>query len=234
MKIVVDAGHGINTPGKRTPDDEREWSFNNKVAKAFIAELKKYEGVKILRVDDATGKTDISLEDRTDKANAFDADVYVSFHHNANTGKWGTWTGTETFVHPNASAKSKKLASLVHAEIVKAYKLKDRGIKTDNFHVLRETGMPAILLEGGYMDSKIDIVKLRDDKVLKNAGIGAAKAVATFGGLKKKVTVVTHTVANGDTLWSISRKYAVSVEQIKSKNGLKSSVIQPGDKLVIK
>ena len=61
VKIVIDAGHGFNTPGKRSPDDEREWSFNNKVAQYAIAKLKTYKDVEILRVDDPTGKTDVPL-----------------------------------------------------------------------------------------------------------------------------------------------------------------------------
>ena len=58
MKIALDAGHGLYTPGKRTPDDEREWSFNNKVLLACKEELEKYKGVDILRLDDPTGKND--------------------------------------------------------------------------------------------------------------------------------------------------------------------------------
>ena len=65
VKIVIDAGHGFNTPGKRSPDDEREWSFNNKVAQYAIAKLKTYKNVEILRVDDPTGKTDVPLKTRT-------------------------------------------------------------------------------------------------------------------------------------------------------------------------
>ena len=75
VKIVIDAGHGFNTPGKRSPDDEREWSFNNKVALYAIAKLKTYKDVEILRVDDPTGKTDVPLGTRTDLANKWKADV---------------------------------------------------------------------------------------------------------------------------------------------------------------
>ena len=64
VKIAIDAGHGMNTPGKRTPSGEREWSFNNKVALAAIAKLNTYQNVQILRLDDATGKTDIPLENK--------------------------------------------------------------------------------------------------------------------------------------------------------------------------
>lgn len=185
MKIAYDAGHGYNTPGKRSPAGEREWTFNNKVVLAFEKELKQYEGVSLLRTDDATGKTDIPLKTRTDKANNWKADLYISFHHNAFTGKWGNHTGVETFYY-KGSSKGKKLAELVHKALVKAYGLRDRGLKTNNLHITRETKMPAVLVEGGFMDSSIDIKKLRDDKVLENAGKLIAQAVAEYAGLKRK------------------------------------------------
>lgn len=191
IKIAYCAGHGYNTPGKRTPDGEREWSFNNKVAKAFANELALYDGVVTKRFDDPTGQSDVPLKKRTDGANAWGADYYISFHHNANTAKWGDWTGVETFVYiGNKNTKSGKLAKAIHPAVVKAYGLKDRGIKEANYHILRETKMPAVLIEGGFMDSVIDIKKLRDDKVLENAGREVARALAKFLGLKKRGEVL--------------------------------------------
>src|SRR5690554_68913 len=186
IKIAYDAGHGINTPGKRTPDGEREWTFNDKVARAFANELALFEGVASKRFDDPTGKRDVPLKERTDGANAWGADYYISFHHNANTAKWGNWTGVETFVYTNASKKSIELANAIHPALVKAYGLRDRGIKKANLHIVRETKMPSILIKGGFMDSTIDIKKLRDDKVLENAGREIARALAKFLGLKKR------------------------------------------------
>lgn len=236
MKIAVCAGHGINTAGKRTPDDEREWSFNNKVVIAFIAELNTYENVSILRTDDPTGATDVSLTSRTDQANNWGADIYVSFHHNANTGDWGTWTGTETYTHLIASSNSDRLAALVQPELIKAYGLRDRGLKKADFHILRETWMPAILTEGGYMDSSIDILKLRDNTVLANAGINTAKAVSVYGNLVKKPALqdTKHTVVSGDTLWALSVKYNSTVDDIKIWNGLTSNTINIGMVLIVK
>lgn len=184
FKIAVCAGHGYNTPGKRTPDHEREWSFNDKVVRAFISEMSKYD-VEVRRFDDPTGKTDIPLYVRTNNANKWGADIYISFHHNANTARWGNWTGVETFVYTNPNPKSIELAKCVHPYMVKTYGLKDRGIKRGNLHIVRETKMPAILVEGGFMDSTIDIVKLRDDDVLKNAGVGIATGVVQYAKLKK-------------------------------------------------
>ena len=185
VKVAIDAGHGINTAGKRTPSGEREWTFNNKVVKAIIDRLNDYQDVQITRLDDPSGKRDVPLKERTDKANKFNADILISCHHNANTGKWGAWTGTETYHYPN-STNGRKLAQSIHPVVVKAYGLRDRGIKSANFHMLRESKMPAILIEGGFMDSTIDIKKMRDDNVLKRAGINIADAVAKYFNLKEK------------------------------------------------
>lgn len=67
IKIALDAGHGINTPGKRSPHGEREWSFNNAVLLACVERLAEYEGVYILRLDDPTGETDVPMVARVKK-----------------------------------------------------------------------------------------------------------------------------------------------------------------------
>lgn len=186
--VALDAGHGINTAGKRTPDGEREWSFNNTVLLAAKKRLAQYEDVEVLRLDDSTGKTDVPLITRTNKANQAKADVLVSIHHNANTGKWGDWTGVETFTYTPASAnpKSVALAKQVQPRLVKAMGLRDRGVKAADFHMVRESKMPAILTEGGYMDSKTDIKALRSVDHLEAAGKAIADGVADYLGLKLK------------------------------------------------
>lgn len=187
LKIALDAGHGFNTSGKRTPDGEREWSFNDKVLRYAQAELLKYE-VEILRLDDPTGKTDVSLKARTDKANAWKADVLVSIHQNANTGKWGSWGGTETYIAPNASAKSKELANAVQKELVAALGLRNRGVKSSNLHMVRESKMPAILTEGAFMDSTTDIATLRSEAKLKAQGVAIARGIIAVYKPKLKPT----------------------------------------------
>ncbi|WP_432355338.1 N-acetylmuramoyl-L-alanine amidase family protein [Sporosarcina sp. A2] len=184
VKIALDAGHGINTAGKRTPDGEREWSFNNKVLLACSARLATYDNVQILRLDDPTGSTDVALKTRTDKANAWAANVLVSIHHNANAGVWGSHGGTETYVDPTASAASKAIAAIVHPRIVTAMGLRDRGVKVKDLHMTRESRMPAILTEGGFMDSSTDIGALRSDAKLKAQGEAIAEGIASYFGLK--------------------------------------------------
>ncbi|REB04813.1 N-acetylmuramoyl-L-alanine amidase [Sporosarcina sp. BI001-red] len=188
VKIVLDAGHGLRTPGKQTPNGEKEWMFNNAVLLAAQTKLKMYETVELLRVDDPTGKTDIPLKTRTDQANAWNADVYLSFHHNANTGVWGDWGGVETYTFEGnrSSSKADKLAQLIQPRLVRAMGLRDRGVRKKNLHVLRETKMPAILIEGGFMDSRTDIHALRNPHTLKAQGEAIADAIIDYYRLKKK------------------------------------------------
>lgn len=188
VKIAIDAGHGYNTPGKRTPDGEREWSFNDKVVRAAMAKLSEYENVQILRTDDPTGKVDTPLAARTNQANYFKADIFVSVHHNALGSSWGSHEGAETFVYApmGKNPKSKKLADFVHPRVVKAMQTKDRGLKQANFAVLRDSNMPAILVEGGFMDSESDIKKMRDDKFLKAQGEAIALGIVEYFGLQDK------------------------------------------------
>lgn len=261
MKIVVDAGHGINTSGKRSPKGEREWKFNDTYMKGFIAQIKTYEGVTVVRADDPTGKTDVSLANRVAVSNNGKADLHISFHCNANSGSWGKWTGTEVHVYQKCTNTSEayKLASAVAPVLANAMGLKDRGVKKTNLYITRQTKCTAILIENGFMDSKIDIVALRDTTKMYNAGVKIADAVAKFYKLKKKAvkkpattttttkptttttttkptttaTGTTYTVKSGDTLYSISKKYNLTVAKLKSLNGLKTDVLQIGQKLIV-
>ncbi|RST56917.1 LysM peptidoglycan-binding domain-containing protein [Siminovitchia terrae] len=254
VKIAIDAGHGGFgvTPGKRTPAGEYEWDFNNKVVLAAIKYLKQYQGVSLLRLDDPTGKTDVPLITRTNKANSWGADILISGHHNANTGRWGEWTGTETYTYLGNWPQAEKLAAIVQRNLVQAYGLKDRGLKKADFHMLRESKMPAILTEGGYMDSTIDVKKLRDDKVLDAAGKAIADGVAEYFGLKIDTskpadkpaaskpstntkpasTTGTHIVKKGDTLSAIAKKYKTTVNELVKINGIKNqNLIKVGQKI---
>lgn len=191
VKIAIDAGHGMNTPGKRTPDGEQEWIFNNKVASDATVKLHTFQNVDIIRLDDVTGKTDVPLKTRTDRANAWKADVLVSIHHNAHLGKWGAHSGIETYTQVGANQNALDIAEAVHPLVVKAMGLKDRGKKTLNLHMLRESVMPAILIEGGFMDSTIDIKVLRDNKKLKAQGEAIAIGLATYFKLEPKTASTT-------------------------------------------
>lgn len=186
IKIALDAGHGIHTAGKRTPDGEREWTINDKVLRAAEAKLNKYQNVQLLRLDDPTGKMDVPLKTRTDKANEWGADALASIHHNALAGRWGSHGGVETYVQQGASKASFDIAAIIQPKIVEEMGLRDRGIKQANLHMTRESNMPAILTEGGFMDSLTDISSLRSEAKLKSQGEAIADGMAAYYKLKPK------------------------------------------------
>ena len=97
------------------------------------------------------------------------------------------------------------LATAIQKNVVAAMGTRDRGVKTANFHELRETKMHAVLVEGGFMDSTIDIRKMRNTQFLRAQGEGIAKAVVQYFGLVLKSTnepkgVVRYLNPTNDTL----------------------------------
>lgn len=182
MKLAIDAGHGINTAGKRTPDDIREWTLNDRVLRGFEAEIKKYNDVQVVRLDDPTGKTDVSLVNRTNKANAENADYLISFHHNAYTGSWGNHGGTETLIQ-RSGGKDEELAKTLNDAIVATLGLRNRGVKVQNLHMNRESKAVSCLVEVGFMDSNTDMI-IRNAVQGHAVGVNMAVAFANKYGLK--------------------------------------------------
>lgn len=162
MKIVIDAGHGPNTPGKRAPDDSmREYHFNSATARYVIENLREYDCEVLTTFEDSR---DVPLTERTRKANDWKADVFVSIHANAYLGnQWCNAEGIETFVYPTVTGKAVTLANAVQRKLIATTGLRDRGVKREDFHVLRETNMPAILIECGFMDNQRELALLKSD-----------------------------------------------------------------------
>lgn len=208
MKILyLDAGHGYNTAGKRTPNGEREWTLNNNVCNYITSELTKYEGITVVRTDDTTGATDISLTNRMKKVQAAKPHLFVSIHHNANTSKWGSWTGVEAYAHPQAPTLDKDLATKAAQYVSAATGLKNRGMKTADFQVLREcpVSTPAVLVEGGFMDSTIDHPVIISAKGQQAYAQGVVKMIVEYLGLKLKPASNSTTTSStsGDTYYRV-------------------------------
>ena len=187
MKIAIDAGHGINTAGKRTPDGSmREFEFNSVVAEYVREILSEYDGIETKFVHDPTGRRDIPLSERTDTANIWGADVYVSIHANAFGDDWNDVNGIETFAYTTKPAEAVKLAIYVQSELVTKLLRKSRGVKYANFHVLRETKMTAILVECGFMTNREEVALLKTDAYRRKAAEAIVTGIARCYGLKKR------------------------------------------------
>lgn len=187
MKIVLDAGHGYNTPGKRTPDGMKEYEFNRVVAQYARQELLRYQNVEIqfTHSDDR----DVPLQERTNRANSWRANAFVSIHANAyGAGGWNTVHGIETYTPTVASPNSDLLANSVHKRLIQETGRRDRGIKSADFHVLRETNMASILCECGYMTYYQEAQLLRTESYRKTCARAIAEGIAEYFNLKLKPT----------------------------------------------
>ena len=187
VKIGLDAGHGLTTKGKETPDGIKEFELNDKVCDKVTSILKDYD-CEIIRTDNNEGYIDESLSSRLAKYKKAGVEAFVSIHHNAFTGDWNNATGVEVYVDKKSTSKDIELAQCIYDRLVKYTGLKGRGIKKENFYVINQNTIPAVLVEGGFMDGK------QDYKIItSNSGqIAYAKAVAEglidFLKLKKKKT----------------------------------------------
>jgi N-acetylmuramoyl-L-alanine amidase len=160
MRIAIDAGHGPDTPGKRTPDGAmREYAFNAAVADAVCSML----DVDTVRVDDPT--CDVPLVARVAMAHQAQATCYMSIHANAVGTTWNDAQGIETFVSPSApeGGQALVLARAVQKHLVAVTKRRDRGVKRGDLYVLRHTRMPSCLVECGFMTHRDEAALLQSD-----------------------------------------------------------------------
>jgi len=218
--VALDDGHGMQTAGKRTPEipelDNRvihEDEFNRAVVNYLDAELKRCS-INTLLV--APTDVDTSLMARTNLANSKKADLYVSIHYNALDGKFGGKdpNGHSIHIYPG-SEKSRKLAECVHKYLVLGTEQKDRGIVESNFHVLRETHMPAILSENGFMDNKKEALLMVNTNFQKEVAAEHAKGICDYLGVKYVPEVRTvYRVQIGD--------YDTRAEALAARTRLKS------------
>ncbi|MFD0824281.1 N-acetylmuramoyl-L-alanine amidase [Neobacillus sp. M.A.Huq-85] len=183
VKIFIDPGHGGADSGA-TGNGLLEKNLTLKIATTIRDILvNEYEGVsvKLSRTSDET----VSLNERTDAANNWDADYYLSIHINAGGG-----TGFESYIYPGVGSPTTTYQDLIHTEVLKVVDFANRGQKTANFHVLRESFMPALLTENGFIDTSSDAAKLKDASFLKAIARGHANGLAKAFDLTKKPTVL--------------------------------------------
>lgn len=167
MKVLIDNGHGENTPGKRSPDGRlREWAYSREIADMVVAGLRK-KGIDAERI--VKEDTDVPLSERCRRANAIYKEtrkkaILISIHCNA-AGSGVSWMnarGWSVFVSNNASANSKKLATVL-CEVAESMNLQVRRPAPkqpyweQNLAICRDTNCPAILTENFFQDNKEDV-----------------------------------------------------------------------------
>lgn len=193
FKIALTAGHYVNTPGKRClksldANETREWVLNDRIADKVEKLLQGYTGWELVRTDDTTGKKEIGLTARTNAANNFKADFYLSIHHNAGING-GSGGGIVAYIYTNASTASAEWQKDLYNALIAKTGLKGNRatpLAKANLHEVRETNMPAVLLELGFMDSKTDVPVILTEKYADQCAAAIVEVLVKRGKLVAK------------------------------------------------
>lgn len=190
FKVAVDAGHGSNTAGKRTPDGFREHWINVCTA-SFCEQALKRCGIDVLRVawDDNNAKDDedVALSTRQKLIKANKCNVSVSFHANAYGNGWNDAQGVETLISDKAPGDSRALANIVQSYLIKGTPQKNRGVKTQSLAMCNCTSLgvkAAILCEIGFMTNKAEADLMKTDRFCKEQAEEVAHGICDYLGVK--------------------------------------------------
>ena len=181
MKICLDSGHSAQTKGKRSPDSSlMEYEFNRDVGRRLKAILERHN-VEV--IETVTDDTDVSLSERCSIANKNNVDYFISIHANAdgNGYNWTSAKGWEIYI-VGKGGKAEKLAKSIQ-ESSRELGLIDRGVKVANFQVLRDTNMPAVLIEHGFYTNKEEYELLKTESFRQKCAEVDARGILSYLGI---------------------------------------------------
>ena len=161
--IVIDPGHGGKDPGAVS---------GNAVEKAIVFNTanklkQKLEAAGAIVKMTRTGDTYPSLEERVQFAKDNYGEIFISLHANAASA---SAQGTETYYSVSANDNEKEdyaLATFINSEIVKNANMKDRGVKREDYYVIRNLYIPSVLVELGFLTNSEDRSKLLSDQYIE-------------------------------------------------------------------
>ena len=174
--VVLDPGHGGSDVGAIGIGGMQETDVVLEVS-LMVAELLRDKGVdvKLTRTTDI----DVELSERVSIANKTNADIFVSIHANASTGKKSEINGLETFYY--SGWRGKLLAELIQTEILRVSPgSPDRGFKRGRYYVIKNTDMPAVLVEIGFLTGKLDARRLEKEIHRKRLAYAIAKGILEY------------------------------------------------------
>ena len=188
MKVLIDNGHGSNTPGKCSPDGRlREYAYTREIAERLVMELRK-NGIDAERI--VKEEIDVPLAERCRRANEYKASeaILVSIHCNAagNGSDWMSARGWEAWTSVGKT-KADKLATCLYEGA--EHCLPGMNMRKDvadgdpdkesQFYILRHTNCPAVLTENLFQDNREDV-----EFLLSEEGKRAIVSLHVWGTMK--------------------------------------------------
>ena len=245
--IYIDPGHGGVDSGASyggVYEKDLALSVANKL-KANLIQL----GYQVLMTRTADYNVDFKTE-RSKMANQSNADLFISIHFNATGLPSSDATGIETYWYqydpeyqpkinaamhndPTRLAESEILANQVQTSLISETGAVNRGVRRDTFAVLRETAIPAILVELGFMDNPSDLQKINQDSYQTKLANALAQGIDNwYGAVGSKPTSGTSTQKKSTeqsqmttSQQSFFNKILPAIQQVSQKNSIVTSVM---------
>ena len=174
--VVIDPGHGGPDPGAIGIGGIRETDIVLEVSK-LVKELLSEKGVKVRLT--RKNEVDLDLPPRVSFANKMDADIFVSIHANASRGKRRDINGLETFYF--RGWRGRLLAKRIQKHILRVSPgSPDRGVKQGRFYVIKNTNMPAVLVEIGFLTGRLDARRLEKAAHRKRIAYAISKGILEY------------------------------------------------------
>lgn len=189
-KIVIDPGHGGRYDGAIGQTGLKEKDVNLDVSLNLQHDLVELGAeVRLTRTTDTEvlpgGSLRQDLQERCTIANAWPADLFLSVHSNSNTNP--SINGTEVYHARVSSSRSRVLGRLVHQHMVDELGLKDNGVRKADFYVVKNTDMPAVLVETAYISQSEDEAKLADPAFRQRAAHSISLGVRDYFALEDEI-----------------------------------------------
>ena len=177
LVVILDNGHGKDTPGKCSPDKSLyEWQWTREIVAMLCERLYGLENVQTVIL--VPEEHDVPLKERVRRVNTIYHDakiagkevLLISIHINAaGHGTWKNASGWSVWVSNNASDKSKQFARIAYREAVSLGLQGNRvapkeNYWTSNFYILKNTPCPAVLTENMFQDNHDDVAFLKSDE----------------------------------------------------------------------
>ncbi len=231
FKLALNAGHGINTAGKRClksldPNETREWFLNNRICCKIQENLSKYNGIEIKRMDDTTGQIDKTIATRTKNANSFGADLYLSIHHNAGING-GSGGGIMAFTYLSVDKTTIDWQKYFYDAAIAHTGLKGNRaspIARADFGECRLTSMPAVLMECGFMDSTTDTPIILTEEFAEKIALAFSDTIIKRCGLKLKEVQQTFIKNNYENLYRVRESWEKADSQIGAYKELQNAI----------
>lgn len=180
MKIYIDPGHGGSDPGAVGINGTRECDVVLKTGKALAERLLSY-GFETEMTRD-TDKS-LSLAARAESANRAGADLFISIHCNGFSNS--NASGTEVYSYPG-NAEGERLAGILLEEICDTFATKKRGVKKENFAVLRLSKMPAVLIETAFITNPEEERMMNSPDFAEKMADAIADGICDYAGVNRK------------------------------------------------